>query len=85
MKQPSPSAAAWAALGIGVTSYDLLCPEGQTLSEGFRRGLEHPIYKYLCAGGLGYTALHLLGVLPPNLDLFHQTLKVVKNETSRYI
>jgi hypothetical protein len=78
MLPESPSTKAWIGLGIGIAAYDILAPEGETLSDGFRRGLEHPIYKYLCIGGLGATALHLMKILPEPIDPFTQFLKAVK-------
>jgi hypothetical protein len=66
----------WVALAAGVAAYDLLCPPGETLSEGCDRGLE--TNRALTLGIIGVTALHLANVLPPQLDPFSQTLKFIK-------
>ena len=36
----SSSSKAWIALGAGVAAYDVLCPKGETLSEGVDRLME---------------------------------------------
>lgn len=67
---------AWLALGAGVVVWDVMCPESQTLSEGADRALErHPIFT---TAAIGYTALHLLNLLPEKADLFKQGLDYVK-------
>lgn len=73
-----PSTKAWGVLGLGVVSYDVLCPPGETLSEGLDNGLEHPIFKFLLIGAIGTTALHLMNVLPSHLDPFHRFIEHVK-------
>lgn len=72
------STKAWIGLGVGVAAYDLLATEGETLSEGFYRGTEHPVYRYMCFGMLGATALHLLDILPDKYDPFTQLISHVK-------
>jgi hypothetical protein len=71
-----PSTVAWAALAVEAVAYDLLCPRGETLSEGVDGWLEHK--PLLTVGAIGITALHLLNALPKGIDPFHQTLKFVK-------
>lgn len=66
---------AWAGLVAGVAAYDMLCPKGETLSEGIDRGLESR-YKYVVAAGIGMTALHLVNLLPNELDPLHQLTKI---------
>ena len=58
----------WLALGVAVTAYDVLAKE--TLSNGFRRGLENdnPLVKAGVYAGLGITALHLLDITPERID-----------------
>lgn len=73
------STRAWAALGIGVIGYDLLCPPGETLSEGVDRALE--TRKVLTMAAIGVTALHLANVLHPSVDPFTQGLKLIKGPT----
>ena len=61
---------AWIALAAGITAIDYYAPPNQTLSEGCDRALErHPILTTLAVGTV---ALHLLNVLPPQIDPIHQ-------------
>lgn len=70
------STKAWAVLALGVVTYDLLCPKGETLSEGVDGWLaDKPL---ATIGAIGATTLHLLNVLPKRIDPFYQTLKLVK-------
>lgn len=65
---------AWATLLGAVLVWDMACPPGETLSEGVDRLVgPHPI---LTRAAIGYTALHLMNLLPPQLDLFHQATRV---------
>lgn len=63
-----PATAAWAALGAGVLAYEILCPPGETLSEGVDRALEHPLGRVAALGGIALTAAHLANLLPKKLD-----------------
>lgn len=72
MERPKPSSIAWGALAAGVVTFDLLAPEGETLSEAVDRGLEGK-YKPLVVGVVGLTALHLLNLLTPDKDPIHLT------------
>lgn len=58
----SPSTKAWAVGGAALLAYEILCPPGQTLSEGCDRARETRLGKYLVPGLIGATALHLLRV-----------------------
>lgn len=65
---------AWAAIAIGVTAYELACKDGELLSEGVDKAIQkHPVAVPMA---IGYTALHLMNKLPPQLDLFHQATKL---------
>jgi Ca2+/Na+ antiporter len=65
-----PSSVAWGALIGGIVAWDLLCENGETLSERVDAGLNnHPVATRLA---IGMTALHLMNVLPPQIDLIHQ-------------
>lgn len=75
MEKPKPSTIAWCALAAGVTAYDLLCPPGETLSEGVDRALEHPHKKIVTLGAIAVTAAHLANVLPQRVDPYHQLTK----------
>lgn len=62
----------WAALAAGVAAWDLLAPE--TLTAAFKRGTENVHTRPFVVGALGVTALHLLGVLPRQIDPFYLTI-----------
>ena len=64
----SPATYAWAAIGAGVLAYEMVCPEGETLSEGVDRALSK--HKLITTLAVGATALHLLNKLPEKLDPF---------------
>lgn len=54
----------------GIAAYDVFCPEGETISEGFDRLIErYPKVTYTL---ISATALHLMNILPPKLDPLHQ-------------
>lgn len=69
-----PSTIAWGVLIGGVATYDILCPQNETLSEGVDRAMEHPVGRVLALGGIALTALHLANVLPKPLDPFAHAL-----------
>lgn len=76
MERISPSTKAWLVLGAFVAAYDMLAPEGETLSEGVDRALErHPL---LTTAAIGATALHLLNVLRPERDPIHLLAETVR-------
>lgn len=62
---------AWIALAAGVTAYEVLCDDGETLSECLDPLYEHPIKKALIIGVIGTTALHLTNMIPEKQDPFH--------------
>jgi hypothetical protein len=66
----------WVAVGLLVTAYELACPRGELLSEGIDRAMDkHPV---AIPAAIGYTALHLMNLLPEELDLFHQGCQAMK-------
>lgn len=70
MTRPSDGVLAWAALGGAVVIYEMLCVEGELLSEVADRALiAHP---YLTRLGIGLVALHLVNAIPPRVDPIHQ-------------
>lgn len=74
-RNPLSASKGWAILGAGVLAYEILCPEGELLSEGVDRALErHPTLTRLA---IGATALHLLNMLPEQYDPFHRLSKVI--------
>lgn len=70
------AAKAWTLMGAGILAYELACPNGETLSEGVDRALEN--HKLVTSVAIGVTALHLANVLPPRVDPYSQTLKLIK-------
>lgn len=68
-----PGFLAWAALvtGVAVYDYQAIKRDRQTMTQAFHLGMEHPIWKYMCIGALGATALHLTRAVPQNLDVYY--------------
>jgi hypothetical protein len=64
----------WLGLAAGVIAFEVACPQGETLSEGVDRALEHPTLRYAAIGAVALTAVHLLNVLPERRDPFHYAL-----------
>lgn len=69
-----PSSGAWIALGAGVALYDVLCPKGETLSEGVDRLMEKPYGKALALGAIAVVGSHLGNLIPQKYDPFHYAL-----------
>lgn len=63
---------AWIGLAAGVTTYDIFCPKGETLSERVDDWLEHPVHRVIALGAIGVTAAHLANILPDRIDPFHR-------------
>jgi hypothetical protein len=64
-----PADKAWIVLGAGVLLWDLLAPDGQTLSEGADKYmLHHPWFTR--AVGLSLV-LHVCNMIRPELDPVH--------------
>ena len=72
-----PSSVAWAGILGAVALYELLAPQGETLSERLDPILEGK-YKYLLLGALGVTAAHLGNSLPHSIDPFEQGLSRIR-------
>lgn len=68
---------AWIGLAAGIFAYDVLCPEGETLSEGVDRALEHPKGRIAAIGAIAITSAHLLNILPEKIDPLHNLLRVI--------
>lgn len=75
-----PSEKAWIGLAAGVFAYDVLCPEGETLSEGVDRALERPRSRYMTMGAIAIVSAHLLNFLPEKADPLHHLLRVVQHK-----
>ena len=68
----TPAARAWVVLAAGVATYDVFCPEGQTMSEGADRGLQkHP---WLVRIAIGLVAVHVANAVPAKGDPIHLLL-----------
>lgn len=59
---PRRGASGWALLVIGVVAWNVTAPEGELMSDAFRRG--GPVV----IGVWGLLTAHLLGVLPGRYD-----------------
>lgn len=64
----------WLITGAVIAGLEIACPDGETLSEGVDRALEHESLRYAAIAGIGITALHLLNVIPEKYDPFHYAL-----------
>lgn len=62
----------WGAIVGSVLAYEYLCDENQMLSEVCDRAYEKPIVREATAFVIGSTALHLLNVIPPQIDWIHR-------------
>lgn len=64
-----PADWAWIALGVGVLAYDLAAPDGETLSEGADRYMQH--HKWITRSvGIGLVA-HVCNMVEPKYDPIH--------------
>lgn len=69
---------AWAGIAIGVLAHEVLCGQGETLSEQYDRWLENDRTKYLAIGAVAVVGSHLLNLIPERLDPLHQFTKLFK-------
>lgn len=69
-----PSHKAWLVGGALATGYEILCPPGETLSEGLDELMEHKYWRYAVGAVVGVTAAHLCNLLPESVDPFHYAL-----------
>lgn len=77
-----PSTLAWGAIGIGVSLYELSCPQGETLSERLDPLLEGRS-RYIVMGGIAITAAHLMNLIPTQADPFEQGLSRLRQAYKR--
>ena len=73
-REIAASTKAWLALGAGVVAYDVLCPKGQTLSEGVDRLMERKMGRAIALGSIAIVASHLGNLIPEKFDPFHYAL-----------
>lgn len=71
MREKLTAKRGWAALAAGVLAYEVAAPQGELLSEGVDKALEHDRYRYLALGAIGITAAHLANMIPERIDPFH--------------
>lgn len=72
----TPPDVAWIALGVGVIAYDVLCHEGDTMSEGADRYmLRHP---WLVRGVAFALAGHVCNLVTPRWDAVHRVFMVFR-------
>lgn len=72
------SSGAWLATGVAIAAYDYLAPPGETMSEAVDRAIDnHPLITFAAVGAV---SLHLLNILPPQVDIIHQIAKAVRHE-----
>lgn len=64
-----PADWAWIALGLGVLAYDLAAPDGETLSEGADRYMQHHPW-ITRAVGVGLVC-HVCNAVPSRFDAIH--------------
>jgi hypothetical protein len=67
----------WMAIGAFVVGWDVLANE--TLSHAAKRGLENNYTAPLVAAAIGVTALHLLDVLPEQIDPFTMAISRLRS------
>ena len=66
---------AWGTLAAGVITYNLACPEGETLSEGADRGIN--AQPWISRLAVALIAAHVANVLPANTDPIHMLFSLV--------
>lgn len=67
---------AWAVLVTCVVVYDVLCRDGETLSEGADRWIRrHP---WLARLAVGVVAFHVANLLPQKADPIHRGFNLVR-------
>jgi hypothetical protein len=64
---------AWGTLMAGIVAYDLLCEEGGTLSESYKK-----LPLAMRVGGVALVGAHLIGI-PEKIDPITQVFKRVKH------
>lgn len=71
---------AWAALGLGVITYNALTTEGQMLSQQADRWIErHPV---LARAAVSLVAAHVANAVPSKFDPVHWGFEVIRHLVS---
>ena len=63
-------------MGTAIVLYEVLCDDGELLSEAFDRYMERTPWVVRAATGL--VALHLVNALPPRYDVLHLVFALKK-------
>ena len=75
----TPAGHAWTFVAGGVVAYNVLCPEGETLSEGVDRGVVHsPVVSRLLVAVI---AAHVANVIPARFDPISMLFSAVPRRT----
>lgn len=61
----------WYAVAVGVLAWDLAAPDGETLSESFRRAAKTRHGKAVAAASIGLVIAHLFEIIPKRYDPLH--------------
>lgn len=76
IKELRPSEKAWLGLVAGVTLYDALSRDGETMSERYAQFVDdHPVMAW---GAVAITAGHLLDIIPEKIDPIHNLAKLAR-------
>lgn len=74
-----PSTRAMLAAGGFVLAYDLMCPEGETISEGIDRLMERSKRdKVITRAAAGVLVAHTVNLIPDRFDPIHQLFLTAK-------
>jgi hypothetical protein len=83
MERVDPGLVKWSILAGTIIALEIIGEE--TLTSAFNRALEHDKMKYVALGALAFTASHLLGTTPREVDPFYliqDTVERIKHGTS---
>lgn len=81
MERPRQSTIAIGLIGAGITAYELLCDDGETISDGIWDYMERSTPSRIFAlGAVGVTAAHLMQILPESIDPFKRVLSKARRQ-----
>lgn len=78
MERPKASSVAWGVLLASVSAYELLCDDGDTLSEYLDPHMEKRWKQVLVLGAGALITTHIANVLPRPIDPFDNGLSRVR-------
>lgn len=61
----------WWLMLVAVLVWDLSAPDEHTLSESFRKSMDHPVKAVVVAAGWAALTAHLYNVIPKRADPLH--------------